>query len=211
MLTIAIVSSLQMLLVMGILQAALPASITGTIYGAGASQLPCYAEFELDGFCPTPACGGPPVSCPRVINCTVPASNCSALAGAAGNCTVPRSNCTAIACPSQGPASIWKAIWYHPFLLMNGVGNLLYYFGETMLYREPLGLIFIVTASLGSTFLVTPFSIAFRLVARAPPHALQRPVPPLQPYSLSRATALLPAQASRPPCWSLASWAHSSA
>jgi len=64
-------------------------------------------------------------------------------------------------CPSQGPGSMFQQIYHHPFLLINGVLNIAYYTGETMLYREPLGLVFLVIASLSSTFLINPLNIIF--------------------------------------------------
>jgi len=51
---------------------------------------------------------------------------------------------------------MFQQIWKYPFLLLNGVLNLAYYTGETMLYKEPLGLVFLVIASLASSFLINP-------------------------------------------------------
>ncbi len=55
----------------------------------------------------------------------------------------------------RGPCYIFLHIFsflLHQFL------NIL---GETMLYREPLGLIFLVLASLSSTFLINPLNLLF--------------------------------------------------
>ena len=46
--SITIVSSIQMLIVCGILQLALPASITGAIYESD-KLVPCYKELDIDG------------------------------------------------------------------------------------------------------------------------------------------------------------------
>ena len=43
--------------------------------------------------------------------------------------------CTAVPCPSQGPGSLFAAIQHHPFLLINGLANTVYYFAESMLYQ----------------------------------------------------------------------------
>ena len=39
---------------------------------------------------------------------------------------------------------MFRSLQQHPFLLINGVANTVYYFAESMLYREPLGLVFLV-------------------------------------------------------------------
>ena len=46
---------------------------------------------------------------------------------------------------------------------LNGVVNIIYYTCEAIMYREPVGVVFIVLASLFSTFLVRPISSMFGL------------------------------------------------
>jgi len=128
MIALCVMSSLQMLVVLGILQLALPASITGAVYING-DQIACNQT-----------------NCDATVNCTT----------------------VTVDCPSQGPFSMFQQIYDHPFLLVNGVVNLLYYTGETMLYREPLGLIFLVTASLASTFLLNPINLILDQPTDAP-------------------------------------------
>ncbi|EAL73729.1 hypothetical protein DDB_G0268552 [Dictyostelium discoideum AX4] len=70
-------------------------------------------------------------------------------------------NCTIIPCKSQGPFSIFRSISLHPFLLTNGLMNIIYYNGEVFLYKEPLGLLFLVISALSSTFLINPLNIIF--------------------------------------------------
>ncbi|KAN0007389.1 hypothetical protein ACTFIU_000588 [Dictyostelium citrinum] len=70
-------------------------------------------------------------------------------------------NCTIIPCKSQGPFSIFRSIGLHPFLLTNGLMNIIYYNGEVFLYKEPLGLLFLVISALSSTFLINPLNIIF--------------------------------------------------
>ncbi|EGC35129.1 hypothetical protein DICPUDRAFT_79130 [Dictyostelium purpureum] len=70
-------------------------------------------------------------------------------------------NCTVIPCKSQGPFSIFRSIKLHPFLLTNGLMNIIYYNGEVFLYKEPFGLIFLVISALSSTFLIDPLNIIF--------------------------------------------------
>jgi hypothetical protein len=60
------------------------------------------------------------------------------------------------ACYAQGPLTIYKAVGYCPMLLVNGLMNVLYYFGEATMYREPLGVMLIVMCALMSTFIVAP-------------------------------------------------------
>jgi hypothetical protein len=57
---------------------------------------------------------------------------------------------------------MFQQIYHHPLLLINGLLNILYYTGETLLYREPLGLVFLVIASLCSTFLIPPLELLLR-------------------------------------------------
>jgi len=59
-------------------------------------------------------------------------------------------------CESQGPFSIPRQMYHYPILWVNGLANIAYYTGESMLYKEPLGLIFLVMASLTSTFIIRP-------------------------------------------------------
>ncbi|KAK5576513.1 hypothetical protein RB653_007657 [Dictyostelium firmibasis] len=70
-------------------------------------------------------------------------------------------NCTVIPCKSQGPFSMFRSIGLHPFLLTNGLMNIIYYNGEVFLYKEPLGLLFLVISALSSTFLINPMNIIF--------------------------------------------------
>ena len=43
---------------------------------------------------------------------------------------------------------MFRSLRQHPFLLINGAANTVYYFAESMLYREPLGLVLLVVSSL---------------------------------------------------------------
>ncbi|EGG15318.1 hypothetical protein DFA_10152 [Cavenderia fasciculata] len=122
---------------MGILQLALPTSISGAIY-IDNLKVPCYKETDIQG---------------KIENCT-PA------------------NCTVVECKSQGPFSMFQSIALHPFLLVNGLVNIIYYNGEVMLYKEPLGLLFLVISALSSTFLINPLNKLFG-------EPINQPIPPL--------------------------------
>lgn len=60
------------------------------------------------------------------------------------------------ACYAQGPLTIYKVLASCPLSLLNGALNVVYYFGEASLYREPLGVLLLVMAALLSTFVVNP-------------------------------------------------------
>lgn len=74
-------------------------------------------------------------------------------------------NCTAVDCPRQGPTSATVLIYYAPLLLIAGVINWAYYIGEIFLYKEALGILFLVLASLGSSFLVPAVMWMFAMPA----------------------------------------------
>ncbi|EFA81826.1 hypothetical protein PPL_05058 [Heterostelium album PN500] len=86
------------------------------------------------------------------------------------DCTV--QNCTEIPCKSQGPFSMFRSMKLHPFLFANGAFNIIYYNGEVLLYKEPLGLLFLVIAALSSTFLINPLNKIFG-------EPINQPIPPL--------------------------------
>jgi hypothetical protein len=52
LLALTVVSGLQVFALLGILQAALPASVTGAIYGDKSTTLPCYEEVDGQGHYP---------------------------------------------------------------------------------------------------------------------------------------------------------------
>eukprot|EP01116_Phalansterium_solitarium_P008504 TRINITY_DN22412_c0_g1_i1.p1 TRINITY_DN22412_c0_g1~~TRINITY_DN22412_c0_g1_i1.p1 ORF type:complete len:461 (+),score=88.70 TRINITY_DN22412_c0_g1_i1:105-1385(+) len=139
MISLAFVSSIQMILVLGVCQLALSPNITGASFGDG-KPLPCQ---EL--VCSSNA---------TVINAT---THCYE---------------KTVECEWQGPLTMFQTVFKHPFLLINGAMNLVYYTGETMLYREPLGLVFLVMAALTSTFLIAPIN----LILGQP---LDQPLPPV--------------------------------
>eukprot|EP01132_Coremiostelium_polycephalum_P004995 gene4995-6219_t len=118
MIGLCLMTSIQMFIIMGILQLALPSSISGAIYIDNV-KVDCYYELDVEG---------------KIMDCTP-------------------TNCTQIPCKSQGPFSMFKSIALHPFLLTNGLMNIIYYNGEVFLYKEPLGLLFLVIAALSSTYL----------------------------------------------------------
>ncbi|KYQ94060.1 hypothetical protein DLAC_04335 [Tieghemostelium lacteum] len=126
MIGLCLMTAVQMFVIIGILQLALPTSITGAIY-IDNKKVECYKELDIEG---------------KIENCTP-------------------SNCTVIPCESQGPFSMFKSILLHPFLLTNGLMNIIYYNGEVFLYKEPLGLLFLVIAALSSTFLINPLNMIF--------------------------------------------------
>eukprot|EP01105_Mastigella_eilhardi_P006479 TRINITY_DN18038_c0_g1_i1.p1 TRINITY_DN18038_c0_g1~~TRINITY_DN18038_c0_g1_i1.p1 ORF type:complete len:468 (-),score=128.67 TRINITY_DN18038_c0_g1_i1:41-1414(-) len=78
-----------------------------------------------------------------------------------GDCDATK--CHAIPCPPQGPVTAMAALYYYPFLLFGGCVNWLYYSGEVWLYKEALGLLFLVLANLASSFLVNPIMYIFDL------------------------------------------------
>jgi hypothetical protein len=62
---------------------------------------------------------------------------------------------------------MFKSIILHPYLLLNGVMNIAYYMGEVFLYRQPLGVVFIVIAALASSFVIVPLESVFGMVDTA--------------------------------------------
>ncbi|GAM18457.1 hypothetical protein SAMD00019534_016320, partial [Acytostelium subglobosum LB1] len=108
-----------------------------------------------------------------INNVKVPCFEQLDVQGKIEDCTLPpNSNCTVIPCKSQGPFSMFHSIALHPFLLCNGAFNIIYYNGEVMLYKEPLGLLFLVIAALSSTFLINPLNKIFG-------QPINQPIPPL--------------------------------
>ncbi|KAH3760312.1 hypothetical protein Pelo_7867 [Pelomyxa schiedti] len=71
--------------------------------------------------------------------------------------------CHAVPCPPQGPATALVYSYYYPLILLGGFVNWAYYTGEIFLYREALGLLFLVLANLASSFLVNPIMYLFNL------------------------------------------------
>eukprot|EP01112_Ceratiomyxa_fruticulosa_P014922 TRINITY_DN432_c0_g2_i1.p1 TRINITY_DN432_c0_g2~~TRINITY_DN432_c0_g2_i1.p1 ORF type:complete len:460 (+),score=47.24 TRINITY_DN432_c0_g2_i1:215-1594(+) len=160
----SLMSALQMFVVMTILQLSLPTSITGAIYYSGVRS-PCYQELDVEG---------KNLNCTsdiHYINNTLINNEVFKIEKISDN-PLPLVYCHEIPCKSQGPFSMFRSIALHPTLLLNGVLNILYYTGEVLLYREPLGLVFLVLASLTSTFLINPFNIIFR-------EPINQPIPPL--------------------------------
>eukprot|EP01135_Chromosphaera_perkinsii_P008904 Nk52_evm14s1524 gene=Nk52_evmTU14s1524 len=133
MMSSALVSALQMLLLVGLLQLVLPNHITADVYDDNNQLTECYREVDVwwTDVKPYETCNG---------------------ASGADQCTLMEQ------CPSQGVTSMPRQLFVHPALLYNGFMNVLYLVGETLLYREALGLIFIVVAALFSTFLIAPLS-----------------------------------------------------
>ena len=66
-------------------------------------------------------------------------------------------------CFDQGPLSLFKDLRLCPILLVNGLLNIVYYIGEATLYRQPLGVLFLVLTSLASSFFVAPVQKWFNL------------------------------------------------
>lgn len=64
LIALTIVSAAQVVLILGLLQAFLPASVSGAIYDSSGEQLPCYREVDFDGRLPDFCSGG-------THNCTV--------------------------------------------------------------------------------------------------------------------------------------------
>ena len=58
---------------------------------------------------------------------------------------------------------MFRSLRQHPFLLINGAANTVYYFAESMLYREPLGLVLLVVSSLSATVFFKPVGSIFHL------------------------------------------------
>jgi hypothetical protein len=66
-------------------------------------------------------------------------------------------------CYAQGPLTIYRAVELCPFLLFNGVLNLVYYVGEASMYRQSLGVLMLVLAALASSFIIAPLQMWFDL------------------------------------------------
>ena len=132
MMSSAVVSAAQMVVFVGVLQVILPRHITSDVYDDDNHLTECYKEVDVDW-----------------IN-VMPYEECISASGTCKRLDI---------CPSQGVSSIPRQIWVHPALLYNGIMNVFYLVGETLLYREALGLIFIVVAALFSTFLIAPLSL----------------------------------------------------
>lgn len=133
LIVLSVVSSLQVLFFLGILQWTLPASTTGMILnGTSANgtalKSPCWKEVDFDGNWP---------------------DYCTQL-----NST---HNCTVVSCPSQGPWSVPRTISLHPAALLNGVQSVIYYVCEVMLYQHSLGLLLLVMAAVLSSAFTGPF------------------------------------------------------
>jgi hypothetical protein len=88
-------------------------------------------------------------------------------------CTLPHGdpNRPDAACYAQGPLTLPKLVYSCPILLCNGLMNVLYYFGEATMYREPMGVLLIVMCALTSTFLVAPLQDWLGTGASKPPGA----------------------------------------
>ena len=77
------------------------------------------------------------------------------------NCSALEGGCTPEDCPAQGPLRLPFVLYHWPEFVFVTTINLPYYTGQVFLYREPLGLIFLVLASLSSSFLIPPFMKLF--------------------------------------------------
>lgn len=66
-------------------------------------------------------------------------------------------------CFAQGPLTIYRAVELCPFLLFNGILNLVYYVGEASMYRQSLGVLMLVLAALASSFVIAPMQNWFDL------------------------------------------------
>ncbi len=115
MMTFPVLSALQVLVALTILQLMLP-KFTGTLY-FGSSSVRCYREIDIEH---------------QDIPCD-PAT------------------CEEITCPSQGPLTMFSAMWHHPTLLLPGLINILYYTSETFMYQLPFGVVMIVLANIVSS------------------------------------------------------------
>lgn len=73
------------------------------------------------------------------------------------------STCVEIDCPRQGPTNLALLVYYFPLVLISGAVNYCYYLSEIVLYHEALGVLFLVLASLGSSFLVPAVMWIFRM------------------------------------------------
>ncbi|KAJ6255108.1 anillin/rhotekin rtkn [Anaeramoeba flamelloides] len=123
MIGVTIMSSLQIFILLGILEYSLPTSVVSTIYDDGES-IQCYKELDVEF---------------KDVVCT-------------------KENCTAIECPRGGPITMFKLLFNRPILFLNGAINIVYYTATFMLYKEPLGLLFLVLASLTSSLLISPIN-----------------------------------------------------
>ena len=141
MISIAIVSAVQMIILVGILQIELPLSLTSAIYDSSTNErTTCYDQVDI------------------TWTDVMDYSDCQAKV----NTTQP---CTVVDCPSQGASSMLRFLIVFPMFFLTGVVNTIYYVGESLLYREPLGLVFIVISALSSSFLIRPINIMFGLDA----------------------------------------------
>ncbi|KAJ3430114.1 hypothetical protein M0812_23115 [Anaeramoeba flamelloides] len=121
-----IVSSIQVFVVLIILEYTLPPSLVSRIY-INNKRIQCYQEIDYEF---------------KDMKCTT-------------------ETCTPMECPRGGPITMFKLLFHEPIFLVNGVLNLLYYSTTFMLYKEPLGLIILVLASLTSSFLIVPINKMF--------------------------------------------------
>ena len=67
---------------------------------------------------------------------------------------------------------MWTKVIQHPFLWWNCLINIGYYVGEVLLYQEAFGLVFLVLASLTSSFCVAPLEGMFGIVDSTVPLAV---------------------------------------
>eukprot|EP00906_Rhabdomonas_costata_P021294 RCo030930 len=146
LLVMTVVSAVEVLVLLTVVQLVLPASITGALY-SGSTRLPCFREVDLEG--------APPSLCPNNISSSSPfiPSPTMFLDSLEG--------CTEIPCPSQGPLSLPRSVSLHPLFLLYGFTSVVYYTTEVMLYQQPLGLVLIVLAALLSSTLLAPLETLF--------------------------------------------------
>eukprot|EP01135_Chromosphaera_perkinsii_P005225 Nk52_evm8s326 gene=Nk52_evmTU8s326 len=151
MISIAIVSAVQMIILVGILQIELPLSLTSDIYDSSTNEpTQCYEQVDITW-----------TDVLEYKDCVARGVN-----GTVTNSTSPAlPPCDVVDCPSQGSSTMLRFLIVFPLFFVTGVVNTIYYVGEALLYREPLGLIFIVVSALSSSFLIRPINIMFGLDA----------------------------------------------
>ena len=62
---------------------------------------------------------------------------------------------------------MWRSMWLHPLLWLNGVQSIVYYVCEVILYHQPLGVVLIVVAALTSSFVIVPLEAVFGIIDHA--------------------------------------------
>ena len=165
-----LVSSVQVFVVLGLLQLVLPPSITGDVY-IGGEPSTCYVQYFDEGCCPTDGRYTALLVTTRradVCRCLWLTTSPPWLVCQARRATVSstaRRSCVMHPCSVPIARSGFHVSFAAaaPFLLINGAANTVYYFAESMLYREPLGLVLLVVSSLSATVFFKPVGSIFHL------------------------------------------------